>query len=140
MSKHYLWNTPSNARLPLLREPAGTSTEPGTGAGGREAARMVESMGAPSALACRVSSHRRDGRVAEGARLESVYTLTGIVGSNPTLSASIPLKSSRERSFAIGSGFRLAAQTPRRRLKFESLSLRLLKSLISSSVFVLSPQ
>ena len=29
----------------------------------------------------------RDGRVAEGARLESVYTLTGIVGSNPTLSA-----------------------------------------------------
>src|SRR5262245_43335538 len=30
---------------------------------------------------------RRDGRVAEGARLESVYTLTGIVGSNPTLSA-----------------------------------------------------
>jgi hypothetical protein len=31
---------------------------------------------------------RRDGRVAEGARLESVYTLTGIVGSNPTLSAS----------------------------------------------------
>src|SRR4051812_35527936 len=33
---------------------------------------------------------RRDGRVAEGARLESVYTLTGIVGSNPTLSASLP--------------------------------------------------
>jgi hypothetical protein len=31
---------------------------------------------------------RRDGRVAEGARLESVYTFTGIVGSNPTLSAS----------------------------------------------------
>ncbi len=31
---------------------------------------------------------RRDGRVAEGARLESVYTLTRIVGSNPTLSAS----------------------------------------------------
>jgi hypothetical protein len=30
---------------------------------------------------------RRDGRVAEGARLESVYTFTGIVGSNPTLSA-----------------------------------------------------
>ena len=29
----------------------------------------------------------RDGRVAEGARLESVYTFTGIVGSNPTLSA-----------------------------------------------------
>jgi hypothetical protein len=29
----------------------------------------------------------RDGRVAEGARLESVFTLTGNVGSNPTLSA-----------------------------------------------------
>jgi hypothetical protein len=27
--------------------------------------------------------------VVEGARLESVYTLTGIVGSNPTLSAII---------------------------------------------------
>ncbi len=33
---------------------------------------------------------RRDGRVAEGARLESVYTLTGIGGSNPSLSASCP--------------------------------------------------
>src|SRR5271166_121077 len=32
-------------------------------------------------------SARRDGRVAEGARLESVYTLTGIGGSNPSLSA-----------------------------------------------------
>ena len=30
---------------------------------------------------------RRDGRVVEGARLESVYTVKGIVGSNPTLSA-----------------------------------------------------
>ena len=30
---------------------------------------------------------RRGGRVAEGARLESVFTLTGNVGSNPTLSA-----------------------------------------------------
>ena len=29
----------------------------------------------------------RDGRVAEGARLESVYTSNRIVGSNPTLSA-----------------------------------------------------
>jgi hypothetical protein len=34
---------------------------------------------------------RRDGRVAEGARLESVYTFTGIVGSNPTLSARLLL-------------------------------------------------
>jgi hypothetical protein len=31
---------------------------------------------------------RRDGRVAEGARLESVFTRKGNVGSNPTLSAS----------------------------------------------------
>src|SRR5882724_11897910 len=29
----------------------------------------------------------RDGRVAEGARLESVFTLTGNLGSNPSLSA-----------------------------------------------------
>ena len=29
----------------------------------------------------------RGGRVVEGARLESVCTLTGTVGSNPTLSA-----------------------------------------------------
>ena len=37
---------------------------------------------------------RRDGRVAEGARLESVYTRKGIQGSNPCLSAmfSIPYK------------------------------------------------
>src|ERR1700692_3274257 len=33
------------------------------------------------------SAARRDGRVAEGARLESVYTFTGIGGSNPSLSA-----------------------------------------------------
>src|ERR1700694_5255514 len=32
---------------------------------------------------------RRDGRVAEGARLESVYTGNRIVGSNPTPSASV---------------------------------------------------
>jgi hypothetical protein len=38
-----------------------------------------------------IKSRRRDGRVAEGARLESVYTLTGIVGSNPTLSASLAM-------------------------------------------------
>ena len=29
----------------------------------------------------------RDGRVVEGARLESVCTVKGTVGSNPTLSA-----------------------------------------------------
>src|ERR1700752_1594667 len=33
------------------------------------------------------SFRRRDGRVAEGARLESVFTRKGNVGSNPTLSA-----------------------------------------------------
>jgi hypothetical protein len=32
-------------------------------------------------------NRRRDGRVAEGARLESVFTRKGNVGSNPTLSA-----------------------------------------------------
>ena len=36
---------------------------------------------------------RRDGRVAEGARLESVYTGNRIVGSNPTLSANTNLGS-----------------------------------------------
>jgi hypothetical protein len=38
----------------------------------------------------------RDGRVAEGARLESVYTGNRIVGSNPTLSAS-----NRSQLFAL---------------------------------------
>ncbi len=33
------------------------------------------------------NSTRKDGRVVEGAALEKRYTLTGIVGSNPTLSA-----------------------------------------------------
>ena len=33
--------------------------------------------------------NRRDGRVVEGARLESVYTVKGIKGSNPFLSAKI---------------------------------------------------
>ena len=41
---------------------------------------------------------RRDGRVAEGARLESVYTLTGIGGSNPSLSARLLLPSQRENT------------------------------------------
>src|SRR5262245_66425783 len=35
------------------------------------------------------SSARRDGRVAEGARLESVFRGNSNVGSNPTLSAKI---------------------------------------------------
>jgi hypothetical protein len=39
----------------------------------------------------RVSNARRGGRVAEGARLESVYTGNRIVGSNPTPSANLAL-------------------------------------------------
>ena len=42
----------------------------------------VLAVGAPS-----ITLVRRDGRVAEGARLESVFTVTRNVGSNPTLSA-----------------------------------------------------
>jgi hypothetical protein len=46
----------------------------------------------PQLASCSRSSaadwSRRDGRVAEGARLESVFTRKGNVGSNPTLSAS----------------------------------------------------
>jgi hypothetical protein len=39
-------------------------------------------------LSCsRLLKNRRDGRVAEGARLESVYTGNRIGGSNPSLSA-----------------------------------------------------
>jgi hypothetical protein len=37
---------------------------------------------------CGAQPEWRDGRVAEGARLESVYTRKGIQGSNPCLSAS----------------------------------------------------
>src|SRR2546421_8014253 len=47
---------------------------------------------------------RRDGRVAEGARLESVYTGNRIVGSNPTPSARAP---------AIGGATKVPAQVPR---------------------------
>ena len=39
----------------------------------------------------RSARDRRDGRVAEGARLESVYTGNRIVGSNPTPSASLAI-------------------------------------------------
>jgi hypothetical protein len=42
----------------------------------------------PMGLSCsRLLKKRRDGRVAEGARLESVYTGNRIGGSNPSLSA-----------------------------------------------------
>ena len=40
----------------------------------------------------------RDGRVVEGARLESVYTVKGIKGSNPFLSANY-IKIQLRRSF-----------------------------------------
>ena len=38
-------------------------------------------------LSARMRPFRRDGRVVEGARLESVYTVKRIEGSNPSLSA-----------------------------------------------------
>ena len=40
-----------------------------------------------------IKTNRRDGRVVEGARLESVYTVKGIKGSNPFLSAKIFINS-----------------------------------------------
>ena len=45
-----------------------------------------EANGFPDKMQMKLTA-RRDGRVAEGARLESVYTFTGIGGSNPSLSA-----------------------------------------------------
>ena len=47
------------------------------------------------------SRARRGGRVAEGARLESVYTGNRIVGSNPTPSASPSSALVRSRSPSI---------------------------------------
>jgi hypothetical protein len=44
---------------------------------------------------------RRDGRVAEGARLESVFRGNSNVGSNPTLSASFKRLSRSCNQFAI---------------------------------------
>ncbi len=41
----------------------------------------------PSLSATVFVGYWRDGRVAEGARLEIVYTVTGIEGSNPSFSA-----------------------------------------------------
>ena len=46
----------------------------------------------------------RGGRAVEGARLESVYTVKGIVGSNPTLSAIFkisPIYTSQQKSNII---------------------------------------
>ena len=44
-------------------------------------------LGKPASIFAPRAVDRRDGRVAEGARLESVYTGNRIVGSNPTPSA-----------------------------------------------------
>ena len=49
----------------------------------------------PSAKMRSPSRARRDGRVAEGTRLESAHTRKGIGGSNPSLSAIFPSESTR---------------------------------------------
>src|SRR5580704_1721689 len=48
-----------------------------------------------------IRDYRRDGRVAEGARLESVFTRKGNVGSNPTLSARLILKDLEQISWRL---------------------------------------
>ena len=68
--------------------------------------------------------------MVETIRLESGHTLTGIGGSNPSLSA-IALRSFD--SAPLRSGFRQRAQTPAKRLKFESLPLRQSPSIIMHS-------
>ena len=50
---------------------------------------VADSPVAPRAASSAIQFTGRDGRVAEGARLESVFTRKGNVGSNPTLSASL---------------------------------------------------
>src|SRR3954451_23809969 len=47
---------------------------------------------------------RRDGRVVEGARLESVYRGNSIEGSNPSLSAILESTVSRDRAVLAGNG------------------------------------
>jgi hypothetical protein len=59
--------------------------------------------------------------VAEGARLESVFTRKGNGGSNPSLSASFSHQVPRTPGFRLRA---LTSFTPAKRLKFESLSLR----------------
>src|SRR5437667_7867135 len=49
-------------------------------------------LGLRFCLAVASRKRRRDGRVAEGARLESVFRGNSNVGSNPTLSASFSLQ------------------------------------------------
>jgi hypothetical protein len=69
--------------------------------GARFVANRLCLAGGRSAIV-RLSSResRRDGRVAEGARLESVYTGNRIVGSNPTPSASAPSHSVNQATAA----------------------------------------
>ena len=72
--------------------------------------RRVISLGA---VPRNLLNRRRDGRVAEGARLESVFTRKGNVGSNPTLSAteSAVLRTRRNtvEKPAFGATFRMIA-------------------------------
>src|SRR5262249_44491832 len=81
MAGHSPSKTGVNALLPGHPRLAGRMA--GKCRGGR-----LEKAGAPLHKGVR----RRDGRVAEGARLESVYTGNRIVGSNPTPSATIALQ------------------------------------------------
>src|SRR5258708_7668221 len=65
---------PDGATMPCQSGP-GDYSAPAAGSGGPH---------------CVAAALRRDGRVADGARLESVYTGNRIVGSNPTPSATTP--------------------------------------------------
>jgi hypothetical protein len=53
----------------------------------RKTGRAHEQAATPCAVSVTLSSARRDGRVDEGARLESVWTGNRLVSSNLTLSA-----------------------------------------------------
>src|SRR6185312_10782120 len=58
------------------------------GLGGRLKAQKRALRASSCNKACAIDENWRGGRVAEGARLESVYTGNRIEGSNPSLSAS----------------------------------------------------
>ena len=74
-------------------EPLFDATRAQSAVGGRERRLEPERLALgvlPSIFAATAPlAGRRDGRVAEGARLESVYTGNRIVGSNPTPSANV---------------------------------------------------
>src|SRR6476469_4446750 len=61
---------------------------------------------------------RRDGRVAEGARLESVYTGNRIVGSNPTPSAKTAFAFVRRRPLSHFNSSRFRASLFHRRSRW----------------------